>query len=187
MRWSWVGLVVGVLASASCVGTASRVPVTPESSGARASKDAPLKVPLKIVARDVEGQPLSDVIFFARPARENSSLARHNSVVVGITDPGGTGQFRLPPGWYIVRARAPGYQSFVDTDVRLGRDHPATVTMTLQPGGTVSGFVVDDFGAPVVDAQLSWVPEDETAPRLTEVSDKDARFQFEGVGQGRAS
>ncbi|RKG78307.1 carboxypeptidase regulatory-like domain-containing protein [Corallococcus terminator] len=142
-------------------------------------------MPLKVVARDVEGQPLSGVVFFARPARENSSLARYNSVFVGITNESGTGQFLRPPGWYIVWARAPGYQSFVDTDVRLGRDHPATVTMTLQPGGTVSGFVVDDFGAPVADAQLSWVPEDETAPRLTEVSDKDARFQFKGVGQGR--
>ncbi|RKH30102.1 hypothetical protein D7Y13_14860 [Corallococcus praedator] len=182
MRWSWVGLVVAVLASASasCVGTASQVPVTPESSGARASKDAPLKVALKIVAQDVEGQPLSGVVFSARSAREN-----HASALFGVTDPSGRGQFRLPPGWYIVSARAPGYQSFVDTDVRLGRDHPATVTMTLQPGGTVSGGVVDDFGAPVVDARLAWVPEDETAPRLTAVSDKQARFNFEGVGRGR--
>ncbi|RKH15796.1 carboxypeptidase regulatory-like domain-containing protein [Corallococcus sp. CA047B] len=182
MRWSWVGLVVAVLASASasCVGTASQVPVTPESSGARASKDAPLKVALKIVAQDVEGQPLSGVVFSARSAREN-----HASALFGVTDPSGRGQFRLPPGWYIVSARAPGHQSFVDTDVRLGRDPPATVTMTLQPGGTVSGFVVDDFGAPVVDARLAWVPEDETAPRLTAVSDKQARFNFEGVGRGR--
>ncbi|MCY1033792.1 carboxypeptidase-like regulatory domain-containing protein [Corallococcus sp. BB11-1] len=135
---------------------------------------------LTVVAQDMGGRPLPGVHFKARHA-----LDEHSPAFSGLTGEGGKGQLRLPSGWYSVGARGVGYQSFVDTDVRLGRDHPATVTMTLQPGGTVSGRVVDAFGAPVVGARLAWVPEDETAPRLTAVSGKDARFSFEGVGLGR--
>lgn len=178
MRWSWVGLVVMTLA---CAGTSPQVPVSSTAaSEARSDTSEPAQVELTVQAKDVEGRPLPGIRFKVRKGTEDRARAQE-----GTTDGDGRGQLRLPSGWYVLSAVAPGYQSFVDTDVRLARRHPKTVTMTLQPGGPVSGRVVDAAGAPVAGARLAWVPEDTTAPRLTATGGADARFTFEGVGRGR--
>ncbi|RKG78308.1 carboxypeptidase-like regulatory domain-containing protein [Corallococcus terminator] len=178
MRWSWVGLVVVMLA---CVGTSSQLPVTPtEASTAQPPEPAPSGALLTVVVRDAGGRPLSGIRFKVRHGR-----ADHAQALWGRTDGSGRAQLRVASGWYVVSAVVPGYQSFVDTDVRLGRDHPATVTMTLQPGGRVSGRVVDASGAPLRIVWVAWVPGDETAPRVSAMSDSEGCFSLDGVGRGR--
>ncbi|RYZ39953.1 MAG: hypothetical protein EOO71_17960 [Myxococcaceae bacterium] len=178
MRWTWVGLVVGVLA---CAGTSSQVPVAPtEASTALSPEAAPGGAMLTVLVRDAGGRPLSGIRFKVRQGR-----ADHAQALWERTDGSGRGQLRLASGWYVVSAVVPGYQSFVDTDVRIARDHPATVAMTLQPGGSVSGRVVDASGAPLRSVWVAWVPGDETAPRVSVMSDPEGRFSLDGVGHGR--
>lgn len=174
MRWSWVGLVVGMLA---CAGTSNQKPVTaPEVVR---NESAPASVLLTVVAKDAAGRPLPQIEFRIRKA-----MATPPEGAWGTTAEGGKGQLWLTPGWYVLTAQASGYQGFVDPDVRLGREHPATVTMTLRPAVPVSGRVVDSAGKPLRAVSLSWIPSDTTAPRLDVVGNPDGTYLFEGMGPG---
>ncbi|MBN8467814.1 carboxypeptidase regulatory-like domain-containing protein [Corallococcus exiguus] len=174
MRWSQVGLVVGMLA---CAGTSNQKPVS-VSEVAR-TEAAPASARLTVLAKDAEGHPLSGITFRARQA-----IVDPPEVFWGTTDARGSAALTVPPGWYVFTAEAPGYQTFVDPDVRLGREHPATVTMTLRSSTAVPGRVVDGAGQPIRAVSLSWIPADTTAPRLDLVGNPDGTFQFEGMGPG---
>ncbi|MHA7631399.1 carboxypeptidase regulatory-like domain-containing protein [Corallococcus sp. M7] len=171
MRWSQAGLVVGMLA---CAGTSTQKPVmTPDAVRTEA---APATVLLTVLAKDVEGRPLSHIEF-----RVRNAMATPPEGAWGTTA-GGQGRLWLTPGWYVLTAQASGYQGFVDPDVRLGREHPATVTMTLRPSVPVAGRVVDGAGKPLRAVSLSWIPADTTAPRLDVVGSPDGSYLFEGMG-----
>ncbi|MBZ4371222.1 carboxypeptidase-like regulatory domain-containing protein [Corallococcus sp. AS-1-6] len=165
MRWSWVGLLAVVLA---CAGVSNQTPVS-VSEAAR----------LTVLAKDAEGHPLPGIVFRIRQASVDPP-----EVFRGTTDARGEATLTVPPGWYVFTAEAPGYQTFVDPDVRLGREHPATVTMTLRPSKAVPGRVVDGAGQPIQAVSLSWIPADTTAPRLDLEGNPDGTFRFEGMGPG---
>ncbi|WP_158624408.1 collagen binding domain-containing protein [Corallococcus sp. CA041A] len=174
MRWSQVGLVVGMLA---CAGTSNQKPVS-VSEVAR-TEAAPASALLTVLAKDAKGHPLPGIAFRIREA-----MADHPEVIWGTTDAQGKTGLTVPPGWYVFTAEASGYQTFVDPDVRLGREHPATVTMTLRSSRSVPGRVVDGAGQPLRAVSLSWIPADTTAPRLDLVGNPDGTFLFEGMGPG---
>ncbi|MBN8232014.1 hypothetical protein JYK02_31320 [Corallococcus macrosporus] len=169
MRWSQLGLVVGMLA---CAGTPKQQPVT-------ASEPAPATAMLTVLAKDAEGHPLPGIPFRIRQAMVNPP-----EVFWGTTDARGQAVLTVPSGWYVFTAEATGHQTFVDPDMRLGREHPAAVMMTLRPSAPVPGRVVDGAGQPVRAVSLSWIPADTTAPRLDLVGNPDGTFRFEGMGPG---
>ncbi|WP_223646227.1 collagen binding domain-containing protein [Corallococcus sp. EGB] len=169
-----MGIVVGVLA---CAGTSNPKPVA--TSEVVRTESAPASVLLTVVAKDAAGQPLPEIEF-----RIRNAMATPLNGAWGTTADGGRGQLWLTPGWYVLTAQASGYQGFVDPDVRLGRDHPATVTMTLRPSVPVAGRVVDSAGKPLRAVSLSWIPSDTTAPRLDVVGNPDGTYLFEGMGPG---
>ncbi|WP_338276810.1 MSCRAMM family protein [Corallococcus caeni] len=170
MRWSWVGLVAVVLA---CAGTSKQGPVSE-----LARTEAATAV-LTVLAKDAEDRPLPGI-----PFRIRQAMADPPEVYWGTTDAQGQARLTVPPGWYVFTAEASGYQTFVDPDVRLGREHPASVTMTLRPSASVAGRVVDGAGQPLRAVSLSWIPADPTAPRLDLVGNPDGTFRFEGMGPG---
>ncbi|RKH86102.1 carboxypeptidase regulatory-like domain-containing protein [Corallococcus sp. AB045] len=174
MRWSQVGLVVGMLA---CAGTSNQKPVS--VSEAVRTEAAPASVLLTVLAKDAEGRPLPHIEF-----RIRNAMAVPPEGAWGTTSGEGQGRLWLPSGWYVLTAQASGYQGFVDPDVRLGREHPATVTMTLRPSVPVAGRVVDGVGKPLRAVSLSWIPTDTTAPRLDVVGNPDGSYLFEGMGSG---
>ncbi|MFP2898971.1 carboxypeptidase-like regulatory domain-containing protein [Corallococcus sp. 4LFB] len=169
-----MGLVVGVLA---CAGTSKQGPVpVPEVARTEA---APASAVLTVLAKDAKGQPLPGI-----PFRIRQAMADPPEVYWGTTDARGQARLKVPPDWYVFTAEASGFQTFVDPDVRLGREHPASVTMTLRPSASVSGRVVDGAGQPLRAVSLSWIPADTTAPRLDLVGNPDGTFRFEGMGPG---
>ncbi|WP_147442156.1 hypothetical protein [Corallococcus exercitus] len=170
MRWRQLGLVVGMLA---CAGTSKQGPV-PEVARTEAASAV-----LTVQAKDAGGQPLAGI-----PFRIRQAMADPPEVFWGTTDARGQAALTVPSGWYVFTAEASGYQTFVDPDVRLGREHPAAVTMTLRPAAPVSGRVVDGAGQPLRAVSLSWIPADTTAPRLDLVGNPDGTFRFEGMGPG---
>lgn len=173
MRWSQAVLVVGMLA---CAGPSTQV----QRSGATRAEAVPTAAMLTVLAKDAGGRPLPDIGFQLRRA-----VAERPEGLWGTTDEHGQSQLRVPSGWYVLTAQPSGYQAFVDPDVRHGSEHPQTVTMTLQPAVAVEGLVVDDARKPISDVSLSWIPADETAPRLDVVGKPDGRFLFDGMGPGR--
>ncbi|RKH62731.1 carboxypeptidase-like regulatory domain-containing protein [Corallococcus aberystwythensis] len=174
MRWSQLGLVVGMLA---CSGTLKQKPMT-ESEAVR-TEEEPATAVLTALAKAAEGRPVPGIEFRIRQALEDRPKEYR-----GTTDAQGQAVLTVPAGWYVFTADVPGYQSFVDPDVRIAREHPATVTMTLRPAATVSGRVVDGAGQPLGAVSLSWFPADTTAPRLDLVSNPDGGYRFEGMGPG---
>ncbi|NOK36151.1 carboxypeptidase regulatory-like domain-containing protein [Corallococcus exercitus] len=170
MRWSWVGLVVVVLACAEAPRPVvkTRWPMEERT--------------LTVRAVDALGQPIPGVTLRARRADRGSRVSRS-----GITDVNGTVQLRLMPGGYVAQAEAPGFVSVLRTDVRIAFDTEARWDLSMARAVPFEGRVVDMKGQPIegVRFHLETLPiEDILEPLPGTESDAQGRFRFDGVPAG---
>ncbi len=90
------------------------------------------------------------------PGATVSAVAAAGETVLAQGDSAANGAYRLehlPPGRYLVRVAAPGF-NHVERQLELARAQRASLDFTLSAGGAIEGFVRDGKGAPVADARV---------------------------------
>lgn len=111
------------------------------------------------------------------------------------TDAGGSFTFRgLPPGAYFLIASREGYFAGPDrgtaAQVDLSANEEKTgVAVSLYPGASLSGRVVDDDDAPVQNCQILALRLDRNTGRFNMTAaastDEEGRYELSGLMQGR--
>ncbi len=142
---------------------------------------------LRVDARGADDRPLADATVDARVSvdvpEDSPSADGFDLPVDGTTV---SAEVSLP---ITLRVRASGLAPTVVEVPALEAGEMRDLVVRLATGGVVDGRVVDDLGAPVADAQVVAVPEDErdAAPwadgrQLT--SDASGRFRLDGLTWG---
>ncbi|RKH11502.1 carboxypeptidase regulatory-like domain-containing protein [Corallococcus sp. CA047B] len=121
--------------------------------------------------RRVEG---ADVVMWADP--ENIFRSDRPSGPDGVVPMRG-----LPPGTYTLMASHPEYVASGPTAVTVQDGATQQVAVTLEPGASLAGDVVDEDGQPVVGANLN------VMPRMAEPTQTDSsgRFEFRALRPDR--
>lgn len=89
------------------------------------------------------------------------------------------GAFHLPDigvGTYIAKASSKTSISAASVTIAHDGVHPKSIVLTVEPGGEISGIVVDEAGHPVPEAWVSG------GNGLGETTDQDGRFVARGLG-----
>lgn len=167
MRWSWVGLVVVMIA---CAGTPRPVEETQGQANG---------VTWVFRVLDPEGHPVSG----ARVSVWRADAPR-DTALAGTTDAQGTGRIALMPGWYAAEIGAPGFVTTSRTDIRIAPELKPRMDLPLARAVPLSGRVVDTEGKPVRDVRLRFVSSNVATPVVQTTSDAQGRFTFQGAAAG---
>lgn len=152
---------------------------------------APFGARLAGVVRDEFGQPVADARVLVGDSVEGADIALAGGTITERAPPielrtDRSGAFvaaGLEPGVHPIVVRSARYQSFARY-LRIGReDGDRRVEITLQPGGYVSGVVVDARGEPIAGAHVllrGMAAHSEFDLR----SDDAGAFRFDGLPRG---
>jgi carboxypeptidase family protein len=141
---------------------------------------------IRLTLRDLKERPVGGAV--AEPMSDDAPDVDLLDVPEP-SDPDGILRMRgLPGGTYVLRVRAPGLRPVTvrDVAVRAGQTSDAGV-ITLEPGSSVAGRVVDESGAPLRGAGVGARFYQE-GRRLTvgAESDGEGRFLLSGLSDGDA-
>jgi hypothetical protein len=123
----------------------------------------------------------------SEPALERLERAEVNPVPVRA--PSGIFRFERDPGRWDVVVRAPTYEPFVLSDVRVPREDGTPTDIALSHGPSLTGLVHDQHNFAVANAQVflkvSRLFDDAPRPkRLTTRTDEHGRFRFSPLPAG---
>jgi protocatechuate 3,4-dioxygenase beta subunit len=148
--------------------------------------------PVRGLVVDPAGRPVAGAEVFVKtrdpdptPGQVPSgTLARWLRATSGVD-----GTFRLddvPPGLFTGVARAPGFAASFFGNLPQPADRDGEVTITMEPGATLRGRVVDADGAPVAGAEVRAAavePWRQVAAR----TDERGEFRLDGIDESHRS
>jgi subtilisin family serine protease len=94
-----------------------------------------------------------------------------------IAAPDGNYSLAVTPGTYDLKASSPSSIAAIVSGRTVTLGTPVTVNFTLPRMGTIAGTIVDAFGAPIPNVQVSF-----TAPNLSSGATTNASGQYTSIG-----
>ena len=130
-------------------------------------KDPPASISGKVT---LKGKGVAGVVVSLR--RNNEAYNSNSSNLRAVTD--SEGEYRItdvPAGNYQIAPSAPGFAPSVDRNgqnliVNKG-DTIEHIDFTLRPGGVITGKVVDPEGRPIIEEEVSAIPQQDKTRRVS--------------------